>query len=305
MEYGYKENFEDNDVLKNNFIKADVRDPGFIDYLENIDVVYHFAGISSLPECECNPAKAYSVNTAATANVLDACRRRGVSKVIFSSTSAVYENNFSKDRHHEFETVSPNLIYSSTKFAAEGICRSFAENYGMNIIICRFFNVFGPHQDFRRKYPPFTSYLVREILAGRAPVIYNTSQVERDYIYTEDLLMYLWLMLRSESKYKAEIFNLCSGKGYVALDIARKIFALLGRPFEYVSGNSKRFWEKYPELFNSVYSLSEDRVEREVFKNCIGSPDKIIDEFKYVSRVDMESGLQSIIEYQSGFVNKV
>lgn len=304
LEYGYRENFEDNAILRKNFIKADVRDSNFVDYLEDIDVVYHLAGISSLPECESNPAKAYSVNTSATANVLDACRKKGISKVIFSSTSAVYENNLLEKVHCESEVVAPNLIYSSTKYAAEGICRSFAENYGMNIIICRFFNVFGPHQDFRRKYPPFTSYLVREALSGRVPTIYNTSKVKRDYIYTEDLLTYLWLMLHSDRHYKAEIFNLCSGTGHVALDIAKQIYELLNCRFEYNTGSSRKFWEKYPELFDSKYPLSEDRVEREVYKNCIGSVEKLTKEFSYIPKYDMKSGLKAIIDYQSKLSQK-
>ena len=161
LEYGYKDNFEDNEILKNNFIKADIRNNDFEKYLKDVDVLYHFAGISALPECESNPYKAFDVNTSGVANVLNACRNSEVKKIIFASTSAVYENNCHNDYHKETDIVCPNLIYATSKYCAEQICKSYAQNYDMDIIICRFFNVFGPHQDFRRKYPPFTSYIIK------------------------------------------------------------------------------------------------------------------------------------------------
>ena len=118
LEYGYRDNFEDNETLKNNFILADVRDADFGKYLEDIDIVYHFAGISALPECESHPYKAFDVNTAATANVLNAVRRSNVKRVIFASTSAIYENNPSDEIHKETDSVHPNLIYATTKFCS-------------------------------------------------------------------------------------------------------------------------------------------------------------------------------------------
>jgi len=164
LEYWYRDNFEDNETLKNNFILADVRDKDFWKHLDWIDVVFHFAGISSLPECESHPDKAFDVNTTWTVNLLNAIRHSNVKKIIFASTSAVYENNPNTAIHKEDDLVRPNLIYATTKYCAEQVCKSYAQNYWMNIIIARFFNVFWPHQDFKRKYPPFTSFLMKRIL---------------------------------------------------------------------------------------------------------------------------------------------
>lgn len=301
LEYGYRDNFEDNEILKNNFILADVRDAEFGKYLDGIDVVYHFAGISALPECESHPYKAYDVNTAATANVLNAVRRSNVKRVIFASTSAIYENNPSGEIHQETDEVHPNLVYATTKYCAEQICKSFAQNYGMDIVICRFFNVFGPHQDFKRKYPPFTSFLIREVLAGRRPTIYNTSDCKRDYIYVYDLMQYLYRMATSENEYHADIFNLSTGNAYSAMEIAETIYSALGKTFEYDTGEPLKFWDKYEELFNARYNLKKERVKQEVFKHCIGNGEKVRKEFNYVAQTDLLDGLKEIIEYQKNY----
>lgn len=301
LEYGYRDNFEDNETLSNNFILDDVRSLEIGKYLDGIDAVVHFAGISALPECESNPAKAFDVNTTAVANILNACRKSNVKKFIFASTSAVYENNEFTEPFDEDLAVKPNLIYATTKYCAEQICKSYAQNYGMDITICRFFNVFGPHQDFKRKYPPFTSFLIREALAGREPTIFNTSDVKRDYIYVDDLMQYIYLMLTSEKKYTADIFNLTSGVGYSALEIAQTIYDALGNTLEYNTGDADAFWDKYEDLFNQNYNLNKERVKKEVFKHCIGSNAKVVNEFGYTPEQDLLSGLKNIIEYQKSY----
>lgn len=298
LEYGYRDNFEDNATLAKNFIQADIRDEDFAKHLENIDVVYHFAGISALPECESNPQKCFAVNTAAVANVLDAVRKSNVKRVIFASTSAVYENNPSEEIHKETDAVSPNLVYAVSKYCAEQVCKSYAENYGMDIIICRFFNVFGPHQDFKRKYPPFTSYLIREALTGVKPTIYNTEDCRRDYIYVNDLVEYLHLMAESPKHYSADIFNLASGESFNALEIAGAIYEILGKQLEYDKGDPMKFWDKYENLFNKNYNLAKNRVYKEVFKHCLGDPIKVRNEFKYTPKTSLVDGLREIVNYQ-------
>lgn len=298
LEYGYKDNFEDNDIIKNNFILDDIRTKDFSKYLENTDIIVHLAGISALPECESNPQKALDVNITGLVNILNSCRNSNVKRIIFSSTSAVYENNNFKEQFKEDIQVNPNLIYATTKYCAEQICKSYSNNYGMDIIICRFFNVYGPHQDFKRKYPPFTSYLIREIINGIKPTIYNTQNVKRDYIYVDDLIEILYRMIISNKKYNSEIFNLCSGYGYSALEIANIIFKSLNKEISYEVGNPNSFWNKYEELFNKKYNLSKERVNKEVFKHAIGSNKKIIKEFKYIPNTKIEDGIRKIIEYQ-------
>jgi nucleoside-diphosphate-sugar epimerase len=298
LEYGYRDNFSDNKKLTKNFILKDIRDKDINKFLKKIDVVIHLAAISSLPECEVNPQKAFDVNVNGLVNLLNACRNSKVKRFIFASTSAVYENNISSKKLVESDLVSPNLIYATTKYCAELFCRSYAQNYGMDIVICRFFNVFGAHQDFKRKYPPFTSYLVREIINNRVPTIYNVTNVKRDYIYVDDLNKLLSSIINAKKHYAAEVFNLCSGQGYTTLEISKIIFDILNKKFVYQKGNSLTFWDKYEILFNKNFNLHKSRVEKEVYKHCIGSTQKTLKEFKFKPKTELASGLAAIIQYQ-------
>ena len=297
MEYGYEDNLSDCPELHRKLIIDDVRNKDFSKFLEGIDVVFHFAGISSLPECESNPGKAFDVNTVSIANILSAARSSKVKRFVFASTSAIYENNKESIFNEELP-VFPNLIYATTKYCAENLCRSFAQNYDMDIVICRFFNVFGPHQDFKRAYPPFTSYLIREISAGQTPTVFNTSDVKRDYIYTKDLVVFLESMMNSNKRYCADVFNLCSGKGYSAIEIVQTIFKLFNKETTINTGDPAKFWDKYTQLFDKTYNLSKERISKEVFKHCIGSPDKANKEFNYSCKYNLENGLIEVIDYQ-------
>ena len=110
-----------------------------------------------------NPSKAYENNLSGYANVLEGCRRSSkVKRIIFSSTSAVYENN-KEIPFKENLIINPDLIYSCTKQAGEILSKSYANLYQMDIIVSRFFNVYGEHQDIHRSMPPFMSYLAKEI----------------------------------------------------------------------------------------------------------------------------------------------
>ena len=92
MSYGKEDNLYVNGAPFGKFINFDVRDPKLLNHLDGADVVIHLAGIAPLPECQINPSSAYDNNVIGTLNVLESCRKKNIPKVIFSSTSAVYEN---------------------------------------------------------------------------------------------------------------------------------------------------------------------------------------------------------------------
>lgn len=301
LEYGYRDNFEDNETLKKNFILDDIRSKNFWQYLEWIDVIFHLAGISALPECESHPSKAFDVNTTWTVNILNAVRKSNVKRVIFASTSAIYENNPSNKIHKETDFVNPNLVYATTKYCSEKVCKAYAQNYWMDIIIPRFFNVFWPHQDFKRKYPPFTSFLVREALSSRKPIIYNTEDCKRDYIYVYDLMQYLYRMALAKKYYKAEIFNLATWNAYSAIEIAKTTYSILWKKLEFEIWDPLKFWDRYEELFNANYNLKKERVSQEVFKHCLWDWNKVRNEFNYNAKTTLLKGLETIIEYQKNY----
>ncbi|MGH7710514.1 MAG: NAD-dependent epimerase/dehydratase family protein, partial [Gemmatimonadaceae bacterium] len=116
MRYGHLDNLLEDGRPFARFAGRDIRDPSIEKLFEGIDVVFHLAGIAALPECEANPARTYDVHVSGTAAVLRWARQAGVRRVVFASTSAVYENSAS-DCQAESEHVAPDLVYSTTKYA--------------------------------------------------------------------------------------------------------------------------------------------------------------------------------------------
>lgn len=296
LSHGYKDNFIENGKPICNFIEADIRDDNFEKYLEGIDIVFHLAAISSLPYCQVNPLNAFDNNVRGVINILEAIRKtKSVKRFIFSSTSAVYENNKNK-LFDESLNVNPDLIYSVTKYNAESICRSYAKNYGIDTIICRFFNVYGEHADIHRVMPPFISYIAKEFYFNRSPILFNQTNAKRDYIYINDLIEILLLMIKSKEKYVGEIFNLCSGEGYSVPELLELYSNVSNKNIRPLFKDPIEYWDKFPELFINK-ALSKERIKKEVYKNSIGSIAKTKQHFNFQSKTEIIDGLKRIHKY--------
>ena len=273
----------------------DIRDSSLETELRNVDTIFHFAGTSSLPKCQSNPTAAYDNNVTGLINVLELARKNDVGRIIFSSTSAVYENN-SQTPFKESDQVSPDLVYASSKLAGENICKAYAQTYGMDIIVARFFNVYGEHQDIHRTMPPFVSYLAKEIFFGNRPTIFNKSDAVRDYIYVGDVVDGLLCMKNAGGKFNGDLYNLCSGTGYSVKQIIAMYAEISGKFIDPTYKDPMTYWDQFPGLFNG-HPLNRVRIAKEVFKNSIGSPIKSRDTFKFEAKVSFMDGLKRVHDY--------
>ncbi len=295
MSFGHLDNLLLDGAPFGRFLCKDILDPELQNYLEGVHTVFHLAGIAALPVCQENPRAAYDVNVSGVANVLEASRRAGVQRVIFSSTSAVYEKTKS-ERFSEDDEIRPDLVYASTKAAAERLCDAFSINYNMDIVICRFFNVYGPHQDVTRTSPPLTSYLARELVTDRSPNLFNNSDAKRDYVHSDDVVELLTRMLLDQGKFGADRFNVCSGRGYSVPELYRVFLDVSGKSMQATYNDPTSFWNKYPVLFEQGLPLSRSRVAEEVFKSAIGNPEKTRQRFGWEAKSDIREGIASVYE---------
>lgn len=293
LSYGYIENLSDVDGSTVNIICKSILDIDLVTTMKGVDTVYHFAAVSSLPECQAHPQNAIRVNIEGTARVLEAARRCGVRRVVFASTSAVYEN--SSAPFTELISVLPDLTYSWSKFCGELLCKSYATNYDLDVVIARFFNVYGPAQDSLRKNPPFTSYLVHSLLNGERPVLYNVSQIARDYIYIADLLDLVEYLGNYSGQIGGQIFNLGSGQAYTPLEILSIVSDLLDYDGAYSHSTANSFWGKYPELCEGL-SLKLSRIEKEIQKSSICDASKIQEWSGIHARYSIREGLKAVID---------
>ena len=267
-------------------------------HVAGADVVFHFAGIAALPVCQADPVRAFAINTGGVGQVLEACRHAEVRRVVFSSTSAVYENNVAP--HAVTDVVSPDLVYAQTKLAAEQLCRSFSSNYGLDTIICRFFNVYGPHQDIHRTSPPFTSYVAKELVNGRSPVLYNQSDARRDYVHVDDVVDVLTAMCHAPERFAGEVFNIGSGTAYSVPELYTIFARLAGTDLEPEYRDPSRFWDAYPQLFDG-FGLDRHRIEKEVYKDSLADIASTQQAFGWSPKVDIDAGLDSVLSFARQF----
>jgi UDP-glucose 4-epimerase len=167
------------------FHKADIRDREIRDLLDGADAVFHLAAKSSLTDCLAKPLQAAGVNVVGTLNLLEAARQAKVGKFVYADTSAEYEG-ISQFPTPE-DKIRPIGVYAASKHGGAAFCDSYRELYDMNITIMRYFNVYGPAQDWRRVIPPVMSSFIIRMLRGERPVIYGTGEKRRDFIYVDDV----------------------------------------------------------------------------------------------------------------------
>ena len=294
MSFGHLDNLLMDGRPFGRFVCRDIRDPRSSQLYESVDCVFHLAGVAALPVCQADPREAYDVNVAGTGAVLEAARRAGVRRVVFASTSAVYERTRSTPLRED-DGIAPDLVYACTKQSAEVLCRAYPANYGLDVVVCRFFNVFGPHQDVLRVSPPFTSYVARELAHDRSPVLFNRrTDVLRDYVHIADVVELLVRIMRDEATYAGDVFNVCSGIGHSVPELYDAFRRVSGKSIDATYRDAADFWSRYPMLFDGPRPLSRERVIEEVFKSAIGSNEKARNAFGWQPERDLLAGVRSV-----------
>ncbi len=167
------------------FHKLDIRDEKVYALSRGVDAIFHLAAKASLTDCLAQPLEAASVNTLGTLNMLEAARKAKVPKFIYADTSAEYEGI--EEFPQKEDKVLPIGVYAASKHGGYAFCESYRRLYGMNITVMRYFNVYGPAQDWRRVIPPVMCAFILRMLRGEQPVIYGTGEKRRDFIYVDDV----------------------------------------------------------------------------------------------------------------------
>ena len=205
---------------------------------QEIEAVMHMAADSLVGESFRNPAKYYANNMVAGLSLLEAMRSARVSRMVFSSTAAVYGEP-ERQPIRESDATVPTNPYGETKLAFERALHWYEQAYGLRYVSLRYFNAAGATTRCGELHDPETHLipLVLQVAAGRRPVLevfgndYSTRDgtCVRDYIHVSDLAHAHVLVLNVLSR-KSEVFNLGCGGGYTVLEIIEAARRVTGRP---------------------------------------------------------------------------
>lgn len=206
---GRFENFEE--ILENNsfkFIKGDIRDLSLLlELFKDIEIVYHQAAFTSVPQSIIMPDSCNDVNVNGTLNILNAARKRNVDKVIFASSSSVYGDTPTLPKKEDMPRI-PISPYGVSKLACEAYMQIFHNIYGIKTVSLRYFNVYGPRQQ-DSPYSGVIAIWLGRILSNRDLVIYGNGKQSRDFTYIKDVVQAN--ILAAENDISGEILNLGSG----------------------------------------------------------------------------------------------
>ena len=170
------------------FVEGSIVDESAVDEaMESASVVFHQAAIPSVPRSFADPAATLRANVEGTGRVLEACRRHGVHRLVFASSSSVYGDTPTLPKTEEM-TPCPRSPYALSKLAGEHLCNIYTRQYGIATVVLRYFNVFGPRQDPTSQYAAVVPNFICRMLAGGSPVIYGDGEQSRDFTYVENVV---------------------------------------------------------------------------------------------------------------------
>jgi UDP-glucose 4-epimerase len=175
-----------------------------------VDFVFHLAALVSVPKSMAEPAEAELINALGTLNVLNAAKAANVRRVVFSSTCAVYGDDPALPK---IETMCPRpkSPYAISKLAAEQYCQVFSTSLGLETVILRYFNIFGPRQDPSSAYSGVISIFANKLSQGLTPTIFGNGQQTRDFVFVADVVR-ANLLARETPDAAGEIFNIGTGR---------------------------------------------------------------------------------------------
>lgn len=215
----------ENPTEKFDLVQCDITDWfGYLGEFKDFepDVVVHMAAQSAISVGRNFPAKDAHNNVTGTMNTIMACKKLGVKRIIFSSTSAVYLEYYSELPLIEECPLQPNTIYGISKLAAE----SYIKLLLPDSIILRFANVFGPRQipiGGNQVIPLMITHLL-----GKNPdfTIFGDGEQVRDFIYVEDVVGAVEKSLDGE----ADVYNICHGMSWSVNMVANHLAIIHGNP---------------------------------------------------------------------------
>jgi len=240
--------------------------------LEGIDGVFLLAAMWLL-QCHEYPKSAFDVNIKGTFNVIDACIRNKVKRVVYSSSASVYGNavQLPMTEDHPYNNYT---FYGATKIAGEHMFKSLGSRYGLNWAGLRYMNVYGPRQDYKGAYIAVMMKILDNIDKGIQPVVFGDGSQQYDFIFVGDVA-------------KA---NICAMKA----DITGECYNV-GRG---IGTSIKQLSELLLKLTESKLAIKYEPAGQTFVTNRIGSIEKAQREIDFKWTVDLEEGMKRLIEWR-------
>lgn len=220
---GYRENLKPFPEVE--LIVGDIRDGSMVDRaMKGVEVVFHMAASVGNTRSIEHPAIDAETNVLGTLNVLEAARRHGARKIVFSSSAGIF-GELKTLPIKEDHGIDPDSPYGATKLCAEKLCLAYAKLYAVEAIALRYFNVFGVNQRFDA-YGNVIPIFAHKLIFNEPITIFGDGEQTRDFINVKDVARAN--LLAGLNRGVSGAFNLGSGSRLTVNELLRKMEAVSG-----------------------------------------------------------------------------
>ena len=248
--------------------------------MDNVDGVFHFAALWLL-QCHDFPRAAFDVNIRGTFNVFEACVKKKIQRLVYSSSASVYGDAVQEpmDEDHPFNNKN---FYGATKIAGEAMARAFHHRYGLPVVGLRYMNVYGPRQDYQGAYIAVIMKMLDAIDKGQGPTIMGDGSEAFDFIAVEDCAKAN--LCAMDSSVVDRFYNVGTGKRTSLKTLAEMIVELTGceKEISYAPRSQATF-----------------------VRNRIGDPRRAKQDIGFEAKVDLQEGLKRVIDWRRAHKSEV
>jgi len=275
MRTGSMKNLEDARESGNfEFFEEDVCNPGLKNEIQDeVDLIFHLAAISSVKFSIEDPFTVNDVNVDGTLNMLDFAFEKGVKRFVYTSSAAVYGSP-SKLPVSEDSSVYPLSPYAASKLSAEMYCLAFGETHGVVPTILRYFNVYGPRQEYS-EYSGVIPIFINQAYDGVSITVDGDGTQTRSFIHVDDVVR-ATLLAGQVSNAEFQIMNVSGTETTSILDLAQLVKTYI------------------PESQSEIIHVPQRRGD---VRDSMGSIDKLSDILGFTPSVPFETGLERTISW--------
>ena len=242
--------------------------------LDGADGVFHLAALWLL-QCHEYPRTAFDTNIRGTFNVLEACIKKKVNRLVYSSSASVYGDAVEEPMTEDHPFNNQNF-YGATKICGEAMARALHFRYGLNYVGLRYMNVYGPRQDYHGAYIAVIMKMLDAIDRGDAPTIFGDGSEAFDFVAVEDCGAANVCAMKADTNDR--FYNVGTGKRTSLKEVAEKLIKLTG------CTKSIQF---------------APRSQATLVRNRIGSAKRASEEIKFDAKINLDDGLLRLIEWRA------
>jgi len=216
--------------------------------MRGVDYVLHQAALPSVPRSIQDPLESHDAAATGTLKVLLAAHEARVKRVVYAGSSSAY-GDIEGEFKREDMSPAPLSPYAAVKLAGENYCRVFYHTYGLQTVVLRYFNVFGPRQDPTSQYSAVIPLFIAKMIDDVRPTIYGDGTQSRDFTFIDNVVHGNLLACETDQA-AGQVINLACGQSVTLRDLVDSLNRMLGKQIEpyFVSPRVGDIWRSQADI---------------------------------------------------------